>query len=237
MNLRAPVEELSSPHEPTVFVVDPDLAIHASLEPLVRREGWRPALFTSAEEFLAQPRFTQPSCLVSDVRLPGLSGLELQARLADRPEVPLIFLTSDFDISITVRAMRAGAVEFLTKPFSKDAMLNAIRCAMERSNTAVREESELRTLRERYGWLSRREREVMALVVAGLLNKQVAWRLGIAEVTVKAHRGQVMRKMGAGSLARLVSIAAKLKINALVEWDRPRAFRPAAAADHAIACT
>jgi FixJ family two-component response regulator len=210
MNLRAHVAKPTTSHEFTVYVVDPDPSIHRSLEPLIRRAGWHAALFVSAEEFLTQPRLAEPSCLVCDVCLPGLSGLELQARLADRAEVPLIFLTGHRDIPMTVRAMRAGATEFLTKPCGEEALGNALRSALELSRTAIRQGAELRTLRERYASLSRREREVMAFVVLGLLNKQIGWRLSISEITVKAHRGRVMRKMRVGSVAQLVSVAGKL---------------------------
>jgi FixJ family two-component response regulator len=210
MNLRTRIPEPTTSHEFTVYVVDSDLSMHRSLEPLIRRAGWQPALFVSAEEFLAEPRLAEPSCLMCDVCLPGLSGLELQARVADRPEMQLIFLTGYRDISVTVRAMRAGATEFLTKPCGEEALGNALRSALELSRTAIRQGAELRTLRERYASLSRREREVMAFVVLGLLNKQIGWRLSISEITVKAHRGRVMRKMRVGSLAQLVSAAGKL---------------------------
>ncbi|MDE2136726.1 MAG: response regulator transcription factor [Gammaproteobacteria bacterium] len=231
MNMRTRVPEPTTSHELTVFVVDPDPSIHAALEPLIRRAGWRPALFESAEEFLAQPRLAHASCLVCDVCLPGLSGLELQSRLADRPEMPLIFLTGYFDIPATVRAMRAGAAEFLTKPCGDEVLTGAIGCALERSRTAIRQGTELRALRERHASLSRREREVMTLVVSGLLNKQVGWRLGISEITVKAHRGRVMRKMAVGSLAELVGAAARLEAAAPPHssLDR-RSDRPAHAA-------
>ena len=193
-----------------VFVVDDDVSVRESLELLIRNAGWQPELFASAQDFLAHPRATVPSCLVLDVALPGLNGLELQQQLADRTEMPIIFITGYGDVPMTVRAMKAGAVEFLTKPFSDDVLLDAIRGAIERSRAALRLDAEMRTLRARYESLTPREREVMALVVSGLLNKQVGGELGISEITVKAHRGQVMRKMQADSLPDLVTMAARL---------------------------
>jgi len=181
-----------------VFVVDDDISVRESLELLIRSVGWRVETFTSATDFLAHPRPTVPCCLVLDVSLPDLNGLELQQRLDDRRELPIVFITGHGDIPMSVRAMNAGATESLTKPFRDDALLNAIRSA------------ELKTLRESYAALSRREREVMGLVVSGLLNKQVGGELGISEITVKAHRGKVMRKMKAGSVADLVKMAGKL---------------------------
>jgi FixJ family two-component response regulator len=196
---------------PIVFVVDDDISVRESLESLIRCAGWEVETFASAQEFLNRPRVLVPSCLVLDVSLPDINGLELQKRVAsDRVEMPIIFMTGFGDIPMTVQAMKAGAVEFLTKPFRDDALLNAIRHAIERSTTAVGHEAQMRTLRDRYASLSRREQEVMALVVSGLLNKQVGGELGISEITVKAHRGQVMRKMEADSLADLVKIASKL---------------------------
>jgi FixJ family two-component response regulator len=196
-----------------VFVIDDDISIRESLELLIREAGWRPEIFESAAEFLSRPRVLVPSCLVLDVRLPGLNGLELQKRVAvDRPDMPIIFITGYGDVPMSVQAMKAGAVEFLTKPFSDATLLNAIEHALGRSGTALRLEVEMKSLRDRYALLSPREREVMALVVCGLLNKQVAFRLGVSEITVKAHRGQVMRKMSVASFAELVNIAAKLGI-------------------------
>jgi FixJ family two-component response regulator len=195
---------------PTVFVVDDDVSVREALEALIRHEGWETETFASAEEFLARPRVLTPSCLVLDVTLPDLNGLDLQKRLAGRSEMPIIFITGYGDVPTTVEAMKAGAVEFLTKPLSDDVLLAAIEQALERSQAALALESEMQVLRERYASLSRREQEVMALVVSGLLNKQVGFELGISEITVKAHRGQMMRKMKARSLPDLVNLTAKL---------------------------
>jgi FixJ family two-component response regulator len=199
---------------PIVFVVDDDISVRESLELLICCAGWQPKTFASAEEFLARPRVLAPSCLVSDLILPDLNGLELQKLVADRTEMPIIFITGYGDVPTTVQAMKAGAVEFLTKPFRDDLLLGAIRHAIDRSHTALRHEAEMRVLRERYASLSCREREVMVLVVSGRfkLNKQVGGELGISEITVKAHRGNVMRKMKADSLADLVNMAARLHL-------------------------
>ena len=200
-----------SPVTAIVFVVDDDISVRESLELLILSAGWQPETFASAQEFLGRPRSLVPSCLVLDVSLPGLNGLELQERVAkERPDMPIIFITGHGDVPMTVQAMKAGAVEFLTKPFSEDALLNAIRLAFERSERALVDERELRVLREAYASLTPREREVMRLVVSGLLNKQVGGELGISEITVKAHRGSLMRKMGADSLPDLVHMAARL---------------------------
>lgn len=199
---------------PVVFVVDDDISVRESLELLVRSVGWRPETFDSADDFLARPQLSVPCCLVLDVTLPGLNGLELQDRLAGRSEMPIIFITAHGDVPMSVRAMKAGAIEFLTKPFDDAVLVNAIRGAIERSRGALRADAETRALRACYESLTSREREVMALVVAGLLNKQVGGQLGISEITVKAHRGQVMRKMKADSLPDLVTMAARLGLQA-----------------------
>ena len=196
---------------PIVFVVDDDISVRESLELLIRCEGWQPETFASAQEFLARPRVLAPSCMILDVSLPGLNGLELQKRIGvDRIEMPIIFVTGHGDVPMTVQAMKAGAVEFLTKPFSDDVLLNAIRDALGRSRAALDHDAEMRTVRDCYASLTSREREVMALVVLGLLNKQVGAELGISEITVKAHRGRMMQKMKANSLADLVNMAARL---------------------------
>ena len=209
------IEALTTPDVASmVFVVDDDVSVRESLEPLIRTAGWRPETFASAQEFLSRPHTTVPCCLVLDVTLPGLSGLELQEQLAKRTDMPIIFITGHGDVPMSVQAMKAGAVEFLTKPFKIDVLLDAIRGAIEHSRAALRLDSEMRVLRNRYESLTPREREVMALVVSGLLNKQVGGELGISEITVKAHRGQVMRKMKAGSLPELVTMAARLGLRA-----------------------
>jgi FixJ family two-component response regulator len=196
---------------PIVFVVDDDISVRESLELLILTAGWRPEIFESANEFLSFPHADRPSCLLLDVNLPDLNGLDLQQMMTvDRTEMPIIFISGYGDVPMTVRAMKAGAVEFLTKPINDEVLIEAIQNALERSNAAAGQQAEVRALRDRYNSLSKREREVMAFVVAGLLNKQVAFELGISEVTVKAHRGQVTRKMKARSLPELVTMAARL---------------------------
>ena len=202
-----------APARPIVFVVDDDVSVRESLELLIRCEGWQPETFESAQDFLDRPRALVPSCLVLDISLPGINGLDLQKRVAaERTDMPIIFITGYGDVPTTVQAMKAGAVEFLTKPFSDEVLLNAIRQALERSRVALDRETEIRAMRNCYASLTPRERQVMALVVSGLLNKQVGGELGISEITVKAHRGKVMQKMKADSLPTLVQMAAKLRL-------------------------
>jgi FixJ family two-component response regulator len=197
--------------QPVVYILDDDVSVRESLELLVRNEDWNPETFASAQEFLNHPRTLVPSCLVLDLSLPDLNGLELQKRLAvEHIDVPIIFITGCGDVPKSVQAMKAGALEFLTKPLNTDALLAAIRNALQRSRLALAQDAEMQELQGRYASLTHREQQVMALVVSGLLNKQVGGELGISEITVKAHRGQVMRKLKANSLAELVKIAAKL---------------------------
>jgi FixJ family two-component response regulator len=208
------VSLLAMAHTPSiVYIVDDDISVRESLELLIRRAGWEPQTFTSAKEFLDSPRTSVPSCLVLDFSLPGLNGLELQKRAAvERPGMPIIFITGYGDVPTTVEAMKGGAVEFFTKPVSDHVLLSAVRNAIERSRTLLAREAELRVLQSRYASLTSRERQVMAMVVSGLLNKQVGSELGISEITVKAHRRHAMKKMNADSFAEMVKMATRLRI-------------------------
>ena len=202
---------IPAPKSPIVFVVDDDISVRESLELLIKFAGWQPETFASAEDFLARPRTLTPSCLVLDVSLPDLNGLELQKLIAgDRIDMPIIFITGHGDVPMTVQAMKAGAIEFLMKPFDDEVLLSAIRNAINRSAAVLDDQAELKALRESYESLTPREQEIMRLVVAGMLNKQIGLKLGISEITVKAHRGKVMQKMKADSLAGLVKIAVRL---------------------------
>jgi FixJ family two-component response regulator len=201
----------SAPATPVVFVVDGDDTTRDELAALIHSAGWEPRVASSAEEFLAQERVIAPSCLLVELELPGSSGLELQRLVADRTDMPVIFVSSRADIQATVRAMKGGAFEFLTKPIVPEVLLDAIRGALERSQASLRQLTQIHALQERYESLSRREREVMGLLVVGRLNKQVGGELGISEITVKAHRGRMMRKMRASSFAELVTMATNLR--------------------------
>jgi FixJ family two-component response regulator len=202
---------VKSQQQPIVFVVDDDISVRESLELLIQFAGWQPEIFASAEDFLAHPRTATPSCLVLDVSLPDLNGLELQKLIAsERTDMPIIFITGHGDVPMSVQAMKAGAVEFLTKPFDDEVLLSAIRHAIERSAAVLEDQAELTTLRSSFESLTPRERDIMLLVVAGMLNKQIGVQLGISEITVKAHRGKVMQKMKADSLADLVKTAVRL---------------------------
>jgi FixJ family two-component response regulator len=213
----------TSRYTPVVFIVNPNITLRESLERLMRCGGWHPETFTSAEEFLAHPLEVVPSCLLLDVSLPGISGLELQKRAArERPYIRTIFLSAKGDVPTVVEAMKAGAVEFLTKPFRDNELLSAVREALERSRFVLAREGHKQALQRSYASLSPRERQVMALVSSGLLNKQIGGELGISEITVKAHRGQVMQKMHADSFADLIKMAAKLGLSRMKEFPRPR---------------
>ena len=206
---------MSSP-TPIVFVVDDDVSVRESLEGLIQSAGWMPVMFSSAEAFLAHARLVTPNCLILDVGLPGLNGMDLQQLIGgDRIETPIIFITGCGDAPVIVRAMKAGATEFLTKPFDDEVLIRALGSALERSEAALSYESGMRVLRDHYATLTRREREVMGLVVSGRLNKQIGGDLDISEITVKAHRGKAMRKMKARSLAELVTMSAKLECTLL----------------------
>ena len=209
---------------PIVFVVDDDASVRESLASLIRSAGWHPKLLSSAQEFLTLPRIHAPCCLLLAVDLPDLSGLDLQQRISDRTDMPVIFIGDPGDISTTVKAMKAGAVEFLTKPFCNDVMRSAMRDAIDRSRAAQRCEAGMSVLRERYAALSRREREVIELVLSGWLNKQIAAKLGITEITVKVHRGTMMRKMGADSFLDLVKIAMRLCLMPVTNTERSAAL-------------
>ncbi len=203
--------EAKSQQKPIVFVVDDDISVRESLELLIKFAGWQPETFASAAEFLKYPRTTMPSCLVLDISLPDLNGLELQKLIApERTDMPIIFITGHGDVPMTVQAMKGGAVEFLTKPFDDEVLLSAIRHAITRSTAVLEDQAETSVLRNSYESLTPRERDVMQLVVAGMLNKQIGMKLGISEITVKAHRGKMMQKMEAESLANLVKTAVRL---------------------------
>jgi FixJ family two-component response regulator len=201
----------AAPDAPSIFIVDSDAFVREALHRLVRSAGWEPATCASAEEFLDRPRLLTPCCLLAEVHLPGLSGLDLQERLLERKEMQVVLMSEHIDVRMAVKAMKAGAFEVLPKPISTDLLLSTIGCAIERSRAAVNRRAQMDVLQERYSSLSAREREVMSLVVSGRLNKQVSGDLGITEFTVKAHRGRLMRKMHASSLAELVMMVESLR--------------------------
>lgn len=207
---------------PNVFVIDEDDSVRETLQHLIGIAGWRACTFSSAHEFLSRPHALTPSCLVLDVALRDLSGLEVQKRVAHRSDMPVIFIANCAEVSISVQAMKAGALEFLMKPFRHEVLLSTIRYAIGLSQAELERESRLRALRDQFALLSPREREVMMLVVSGRLNKQIGWELGVCEDTVKAHRGKVMRKMGADSVADLVMLAARL---CFARWPNALGFQ------------
>jgi FixJ family two-component response regulator len=212
-----------SQHQAIVFVVDDDISVRESVELLIKFAGWQPETFASAKDFLARPRISTPCCLVLDVSLPDLNGLELQKLIAsERTDMPIIFITGHGDVPMTVQAMKAGAVEFLTKPFDDEVLLSAIRHALKRSAAVLDDQAEITTLRSSYDSLTPREQDVMRFVVAGMLNKQIGLKLGISEITVKAHRGKVMQKMKVDSVADLVKTAVRLGLApAKNPWHMP----------------
>lgn len=199
---------------PTVFIVDDDVSVRESLELLIKSAGWRPKLFESAQSFLDAPVLTSPCCLLLDVNMPGVNGLDLQSMITvSRSRMPIVFVSGFGDVPMTVKALKGGALDFLTKPIDTMALLDAVRSALARSENMLRDDDDLLGIQARYDSLTKREREVMARVVKGLLNKQVAYELDISEITVKAHRGQVMRKMCARTLPDLVNMAARLPLD------------------------
>jgi len=200
-----------SPEMPVVFVVDGDPSVRDALDVMIRSAGYQPKAASSAEEFLARPRFMAPSCLLVELHLPGLTGLGLQRLVSDRTEMPIIFMSKQIDVPATVEAMKGGALEFLTKPLVRDVLLTAIRHAIERSRLSLNHLAQMQALHERYASLTRREKEVMSLVVSGRLNKQVGCELGISETTVKAHRARMMGKMQARTVVELVTMIARLR--------------------------
>jgi FixJ family two-component response regulator len=232
----APVSETGH-KEAMVFVIDDDISVRESLAQLIRSEGWQPETFMSAEEFLSFPAHTGPCCLVLELKLPGLSGLELQGQFAAQSTMPVILVSGLRDVPTTVRAMKAGVGEFPPKPFRSHALLNAIRNALDRSSALLSEEAAVRPIRTCYASLTARQREVMALVVAGLLNKQIAGELGISEITVKAHRGRLMRNMKADSVPDLVMMAATLGIGRCAPAPSYSGRRPIAASISSAART
>jgi len=220
MNLGCEIEQAATRTAPVVFIVDDDDSVRESLELLIQSAGWRTETFTCAQEFLSRPKTNGPSCLILDISLPDVSGLDLQERVtADRLDMPIIFITGYADVSMSVRAMKAGAIEFLTKPFNDETVLSAIRHAIVRSSLVMAREAEIQVLRDRYASLSSRQREVMAMVIEGRLNKQISGELDISEITVKAHRGKMMRKMQARSLGDLINKVGKLRFASALQAE------------------